>query len=266
MINNISTQSEQYPQNETDENNPQKICFSQYFFPYIMLSGYDFRDKFLNCWLVQNGDPLVQLFTASQHFNNFSRDGKPIVKNCAANVHDNMSVIPEAVEVETPLPDEKATSLIDRNSGIPLIAESFRMGYTILLAAFSGVGKTFLAIYATLVAFQKGYITSAAFFNLEDTDGKQKPRFDEMFFGFELTLISPQELETRKAQIKQNSHMRAGVKADFFLKNPLSLKWWELYKKSLGEENLTLTDKRQINYDASSVCVGKFKPSLEAPS
>jgi hypothetical protein len=245
MNNKATNQSDQYSQIGSAGNNLPKIGFFQDLLPYLMLIGYDFRDKFFNFFLNTFGDRLVQFFTVCQHFANFGPDGRPVEKKDASGV-SGVPTPPAIGELQPPSLAEDAVPPQEKPS-MPLIAQAFRIGYMILLAARYGVGKTFLAIYAVLRAFQENYIASAAIFSLEDRDGKQKPRFEEMLKGYDFTLISPQEFTKHKTEDEQNRRWAAGLEADFLFRNPAFLKFMRIYKETLKEKGASLKEKKPIN-------------------
>jgi hypothetical protein len=239
-----TNQSDHYGQIDPAGNDPHEIGFFQSLLPYLILIGYDFRDKFRNFFLSVFGDPLVQFFTAYQHFANFGLDGRPVEKADVSGA-SSVSILPVTVELQPPSLTEKVVPPQSK-PGIPLIAQSFRIGYMILLAAGYGIGKTFLAIYAVLRAFQENHITSAVIFSLEDRDGKQRPRFEEMLKGYDFTLISPQEFASRKTETEQNRRWVSGIEADYRFKNPVFSKFMGIYKEILRETGATLKDKKPV--------------------
>jgi hypothetical protein len=222
--------SENFNQVEAVEDTPLEIGFFQWFVPCLMLFGYDFRDRLKNFILYTFGDIDVKIFTASRHFANFGFNGNPLT----------------TAELRPSLATEKILPQISPKPGIPLIAQSFRVGYAILLAASSGVGKTFLAIFAALRAFQEHCVESLAIFSLEDRDGRQRPRFEEMLRGWDFTLISPQDLDRQMAMLEQDGHSRAALEANLFMNNPALSKLFGIYNQRLKEGGITPGEKRPL--------------------
>jgi hypothetical protein len=175
--------------------------------------------------LFNSGDENVKRFTAMKHFENFDVEGKRrVIKKRKHNISD--PVLEEACSKNENVFTNAVASISEVIT--PLIQQSFVRGTNILLAAKTGIGKTFLVIWIAVEALRKNLVKGACFFSFEDKNSMQMPRFIEGLAGLNYKVVSANDWKERIGKKKKELGEKASLEAATLFFNPMVKKYLQI--------------------------------------
>ncbi|MDR1288039.1 MAG: hypothetical protein LBK08_10560 [Treponema sp.] len=141
-----------------------------------------------------------------------------------------------------------AVNNIQDGMHIPIFGNSFTTGRKILLAAKPGVGKNFLSIEIAKRGLESGNIRHPCFFNFDDKENSQLPRYTESFSQRKYEIVDYNQWQEYLKNFKQRITTESETKAMVEMQYRSIEKYGNLVEKHNKKQGIN--HKRNYRVDA----------------